>query len=377
MNMESPEKDSITSNTMAFSNADQQHWWETTGPILIKMLSSAGYSLPKQKESLAFYSETLIPLLGPYPQRFRSAITRSGLPVEFSANYQQVGSSHPIIRIGFEPLSMKAGTDKDPYNQLPHADLLGRLTDLDIPGFNAFLFDHFRTMHTLNPEERDRLRKASLEAGDINRSQMAFGFDFKDNGISVKGYTFPTLKCKATGKDFSTIIRESIELLSIQMGNNIAFEEVDSYMLESDGYTQFAFFSWDCVSPNESRLKLYSTSNSVVWSKVEEIWTLGGRISSPTINKGLEYLRKLWELTGINEGYRSFVGGFDDGSDISPTPIVWNYEMRASDLTPVTKFYFPIHGENDGRVVRGLSRFLEQIGLVEQGRKYKQTVQEF
>ncbi|KKK12912.1 hypothetical protein P175DRAFT_0528284 [Aspergillus ochraceoroseus IBT 24754] len=366
----------ILTRYYVFPDEHQKNWWEKTGALLGKVLASANYSVSRQFEALTFYGQVLIPLLGPYPLSFRSAITRSGLPVEFSVNYQQRGEVDPVVRIGFEPVAMASGTPSDPYNQIPISTLLDRLKQLDLPGFDDDLFQHFLTMHTLSAAEREVMAQKKMEGSDLT-SQAAFGFDLKPNTISVKGYTFPALKCHAQGSGFGTVISESIKPLENRIGHFDSFDMVNDYLEETNGYSQFAFWSFDCGDPAQSRLKLYSSHNDVVLSKIEEIWTLGGRSTSPTVQKGLEYLRELWELTKLSEGHRAFTGGFDDGKDSTPTPMVWNYEMKVGEPAPLTKFYFPIHGEKDKDVVQGLAQFLVKIGLSKYGEDYEQVVRDY
>lgn len=359
-----------------FQSIHQKIWWEKTSLLLSKVLVSANYSLERQYEALIFYREVLLPLMGPYPRTFRSAITRSGLPVEFSVNYQQCGDTHPVVRIGFEPVLATSGTEEDMYNQKPVSILLEQLERLDIPGFDASLLEHFLEQHTLSASERTKLTQNKMVGSDLT-SQYAFGFDLKPRALSVKGYTFPALKCHATGRNFGDVIAESVDSIKNQIGSFPSFDMVNDYMKETNGYSQFAFWSWDCVKPTSSRLKLYSSNNDVFWHKIEEIWTLGGRANTPIIKKGLEYLSQLWSFTKVAEGRRDFTGGFDDGKDSTPTPMVWNYEMQPGNPIPLTKFYFPIHGENDQKIIQGLAQFLIDIGLSTLGESYEKTVQDY
>ncbi|KAH8688639.1 aromatic prenyltransferase [Talaromyces proteolyticus] len=269
---------------------------------------------------MAFHTQTLIPLMGPYPQIFKGTITRSGLPLEFSTNYTQHSSGDPVWRIGFEPVGAHSGTERDLYNQVAMSELFTRLKELGLAGYNTTLFEHFIARHT----------------------------------------------CKAMGTDFGRLFNESIEPLRDSMGDLSAFNVIDEYMEQTDGYSNFAFLSWDCVAPANS-------TNIVTWSKMEEIWTLGGRLSGETTMRGLGYLKRLWQLTQIRDGCRAFTGRFDNGTDSTPTPLVWNYEMRPGSPEPLSKVYFPIHGGSDLTIVRGLATFFEEIGLVEQGRSYEQN----
>ncbi|KAL4778236.1 DMATS type aromatic prenyltransferase [Aspergillus varians] len=352
-------------------------WLKKLAPLFTKMLATGDYSPAHKQLYMNFLAQTLIPLMGPYPQTFRSAVTRSGLPIEFSANYTQKSSVGPVWRIGFEPVGSESGSPHDPYNQTAMGDLLKQLANLDLPGYDTTLFEHFLAAHTVNKAEREALKGKRLEGSDISPTQVAFGFDLKGGQISVKGYSFPALKCKVTGLSFATIFRQSIEPLTEKMGKLPSFNMVNEYMDEIDGWSNFTFCSWDCVAPIKSRLKLYSSTNLVTWSKIEEIWTLGGRVSSDEALQGLQFLKRLWELTRLKEGYRAFTGGFDDGTDSTPTPILWNYEVKPGASEPLTKIYFPIHGENDLTIVQGLATFLEEIGLVREGQTYEQTVRHY
>ncbi|KAJ5583992.1 DMATS type aromatic prenyltransferase [Penicillium hispanicum] len=361
----------------SLNDSDQQIWWQKTAPLFATVLDSAKYSPALQQMYLCFHAQTLIPRMGPYPQRFRSAVTRSGLPLEFSVNYQQNGGVDPTVRIGFEPVGRASGSAEDPYNQIALDDLLKHLDGLNLKGYSSALFEHFIDTHTVNAEERVKLEGKKLEGSDLSLSQTAFGFDLKNGTVSVKGYSFPALKTKATGKGFGQLFEDSIRPLLSSTGPLPSLTTVNKYMEETNGYSDWSFFSWDCVDPSKTRFKLYSSTNEVIWSKVEDIWTLGGRFTSASNLKGLEYLNRLWHLMKISEGHRAFTGGFDDGTDATPTPIIWNYEIKAGDSPPVTKLYFPIHGDSDLVIVQGLAQFLEEIGLVEQGRGYEQTVNRY
>lgn len=84
---------------------------------------------------------------------------------------------------------------------------------------------------------------------------------------------------------------------------------VNDYMTESGGYSKFAFCSWDCVAPEKARLKVYSSTNDVTFSKVAEVWTLNGRVTDASSMQGLDYLQRLWTLLELREGHYSFTGG--------------------------------------------------------------------
>ncbi|KAJ5192835.1 Aromatic prenyltransferase DMATS type [Penicillium cf. viridicatum] len=354
----------------------QRVWWEKTGRLLDKVLASASYDTGRRLEALTFFSQVLVPSLGPFPFSFRSAITRSGLPLEFSVNYQQNGGLAPVVRVGFEPVAAASGTKDDLYNQKPPVDLLDKLQKLGLPGYDDSLFRYFLDAHSLNSQEREKLQEKAIEGSQLT-SQAAFGFDLKPEGVSVKGYTFPAMKCHLSGEEFGPFVAESVKPLLDRMGPLPGFDMVTDYLEDTKGASQFAFWSFDCIDPSQSRLKLYSSNNTVVWSKIEEIWTMGGRAKSPVVDKGLKYLAELWQLLGLSEGHHDFSGGFDDGKDSTATPMVWNYEVKKGEAIPLTKFYIPVHGESDERIIRGLAQFLTRIGLAKYGDSYEATVQKY
>ncbi|EEP82798.1 predicted protein [Uncinocarpus reesii 1704] len=330
-----------------FTNGSQNAWWHKTGPMLAKVLSSANYTLEEQLEYLEFFSKTLVPQFGPYPQVFRSSITRSGLPLELSINYQQHGKPPVHSRV------------------------------CKIEGFNVQLWNQALKDHTVNDAEQASLRGTDIEGGYI-RSQTAFGFDLIKGGkISVKGYTFPALKCKVTGKSMAQVMADSVRNMQHLVDCSQAFSMVNAY-LKATAYDERSFFSWDFVNPSKSRLKLYTGSNNVTWEKLQEVWTLGGRLRGSTVAKGLEYLNQLFNLIKLKEGERSIEVAFDDRKNSSKTtPLLWNYEMRAADPNPLTKIYFPVHGENDMQVITGVAQFFRMIGLVELGNSYVAKVQSY
>jgi hypothetical protein len=73
-------------------------------------------------------------------------------------------------------------------------------------------------------------------------------------------------------------------------------------------------------------------TSDTTWARVEEILSLAGLAQSTSHTQGLPYLRKLWEILGLNEGPRMFSGegSYSDDSveEQDHAPMAWNYEMR-------------------------------------------------
>lgn len=346
------------------SGEGQREWWQRTGPLLASLMSSAGYDNQSQCQYLIFFYTSVLPFLGPYPQTFPSAMTHNELPLEFSINFQQLGEAKPVVRVAVEPVTSVSGTKRDPYNLSPVRDFLARLEQLNPEGYDSRLFEHFYPKHTLGQSEDKELRAMKEPIHEL--SQVAFGFDLKPNGISVKGYTFPTLKCHATSKDMFSFVIGSVQEYMGGADRHNTLGLIKDYIETTDAKDNFGFvYSHDCVIPEKSRHKMYGRTKDMSWGMVQSIWTLGGRIDTSESNTGLEFLQQLWKLLPIGD---------------SPHPLglhlVWNYETKAGLTMPATKIYFPVYGLNDQDNVRAIAQYLMQIGLNVHGDTYEQNVRD-
>lgn len=343
----------------------QREWWHRTGPLLASLMNSAGYTDQSQCQYLKFFYEFIVPYLGPYPQKFRSAMTHNELPLELSTNFQQLGNARPVVRVAVEPITSLSGTKEDPYNLSPIRDFLDGLEKLNPPGYDGRLFEHFYPKHTLNPSECQKLQAANEPIREL--SQVSFGFDLKPAGLSVKGYTFPASKCHAAEQDLYAVVLGSIEEYMGDADSHNTLGLIKEYIETTDARDNFGFvYSNDCIAPGKSRHKLYGRTKDMSWDRVWEIWTLDGRIDSPESRKGLEYLHRLWELLRIGD---------------APHPLglhlVWNYETKARLPVPATKIYFPLYGCKDRDNVSAISQYLNEIGLRGDGDVYEENVRDY
>nr|UBX54538.1 prenyltransferase [Aspergillus sp.] len=349
-------------------NKDHAGWWQDLGLLFSRFLDFGKYDVHEQYQYLLFLYHTLVPSLGPYPNQWKSVITMTGLPIEYSLNFQQ--GTRPLIRIGFEPVSDQSGSPVDPFNQFPVSELVNVLARLRLPGFDSALFHHFAHDFTVSAQETARL-------GDIGpiRTQGAFGFDLKGSGeISTKGYSFMRLKHMATRTPISELILKSAKKLQPHMDCMEALSILDEYMASTGGYTEFTFLAWDYVPVGSSRLKIYGVHPEATLARAQEMWTVGNRFNDPTTRTGWDLLRRLWTLMKINEHVVAMPENFDDGADASAhgnvPPLIWNYEIQPGSARPVPKLYFPVHGVNDLTVARGLSEFFASLGWKDQAETY-------
>lgn len=288
-----PEIYTSLTKSLNFQNDAEQKWWTKTAPLLAKILDSAGYTLAQQCQFLTLYNTLMTPNFGPYPHTWHASITHSGLPVEFSVNYQD--DKQQTVRIGFEPASSISGTARDPYNMITVSNALNTMSRLNFKGFDTSLFHTLLGTLTLSNTESKFLDGKKLE-GSKFKTQAAFGLDLKGQDVTVKTYLYPALKCQVSGISLSELMENAITKYSNVPSCGQVLSLVNEYMHEGKCYNQYSFIGFDCVDSSKSRLKVYGALLNINWKKVEEIWTLGGRMASCETNrKGLEHMRVLWK----------------------------------------------------------------------------------
>ncbi|KAL4733030.1 aromatic prenyltransferase [Aspergillus similis] len=354
---------SLLTSYLPFTNEAQRQWWLDSGSLFARFLQASQYTTDQQYQHLLFFHRNLLPFFGTYPPTWFSIISRQGLPIEYSLNFQ--ASGNPVIRSAFEPLSYKSGKDAaDPLNKRPTEELLEGLVEQGLEGFDMALFNHVRDTIFITHEET-----AALENPDAYgiMTHTALGFDTKGDKTVIKCYMHPRWRSLATGVPVATLIRDSLEQIKDQLDCDQALKLVDEYMEASGSWDLRTFIAWDCVPLAQTRLKIYGIINEVSLGKVEELWTMGGRLNDKTAHEGLSLLRRLWQLLEINKDDRLFSKGDEDKLEYGPTvegflPLFWNYEVWAGSDKVAPKVYIPVYGENDLKVALALSRFFRSLG---------------
>ncbi|RLL97458.1 hypothetical protein CFD26_102971 [Aspergillus turcosus] len=297
-------------------------------------------------------------LSSPYPHTWDSFLTYSGIPVEFSVNYSQNGS--PTARIGWEPISHATGTARDPFNQATVAGAVARLSSLRLGGYSSELVAHFMNTLTVNSEEIQRVGNKELPV-ERYKNQVALGLDLKNNDVAVKCYVYPALKAYVSGRSFYDLLHASISKMDNPTQWALSLPMVHTYLTTAQLYNHFSFIGFDCTTPSKSRLKVYNTITDVSWNKVEDIWTLGGRIAQQkAIQQGLDLLRKLWQL--LNSRREAMAVG------------IWSYELSPGSAAITPKWYLILQGLNDMEIARGLVEYFKFIGKDGVASSYIQTL---
>ncbi|KAL4966180.1 aromatic prenyltransferase [Aspergillus stella-maris] len=385
---------------LPFPTPSQKQWWLDSASLLSRMLSAAKYTPDEQYTHLLSFHRHILPYFGPHPLRWPSLISGSGLPVEYSLNFQN--NADPVIRIAFEPISFEAGSARDPFNKRALEELVSGAVEHNVSGFDTALLDHFKETLFLNDSDVHRISDLDPH---FPRTHSALGFDLKGNKTVIKGYVHPGWRSRATGIPVNDLIRSSLDGIQDSFNCREAIELVHGYMESSGGYDLRTFLAWDCTPLHASRIKIYGIDNDVSLGKIEELWTMGWRLTDDAALDGLKHLRRLWRFLDINGAIErsthydekhedaDCANGNTNGANTSNCstsqmeetpktqakvdrrlPLFWNYEVKSGSTRIAPKIYFPVYGENDFKVCLALSRFFASLGWDDKASGYVDLV---
>ncbi|PLB39886.1 dimethylallyl tryptophan synthase [Aspergillus candidus] len=377
----------VLTETLVFNNQDEERWWQSTAPILAKMMKDARYDVHLQYKYLCLHRTCVIPSLGPYPRtnelRWKCTLTRYGLPFELSFNYPQ-----GLVRTVWEPIGPMTGTMNDPFNtQRIHktVETLSRL----IHGVDLKWFQHFvRELVTTDEEDLSILKKHGDVGVFKTQNMLAFDYDKKDGNARAKVYLYPQLKSLATGVSTKKLMLDSIRNADVEgnlsgqlsiLEEYIASRTADTNDHEADdGPSLFpCFLSCDLVEPRASRVKVYLAENDVSFHRIEDLWTLGGRRTDLRTIAGLRYLKDLWDALPLEEGLRTPSNIIYDLGKCAPMEtlsLIINFNLHPSDPLPQPQIYFFVGGHNDLVVADALTSFFERVGWKEIAESYKPNI---
>ena len=378
----------VLSRVLDFETPDQEKWWHNTAEKLSKALIDSGYDVHRQYQYLSFYYRHVLPALGLFPTKengihWKSILTRSGLPFEFSLNYQK---SKSLVPFGFEPISYQAGSDRDPFNKKATREVLSSLAKVGI-GVESDLYNHYANELVIS-EKESRLIREKYGSKGLFKTQVTLAVDLQKSGeIAVKAYFYPQLKALVKGISCDRLVFNAIRKTDADNRFAEPIGVMEDYIYSrnckdmSKGVPpsfSLLFSSCDFVDPSESRIKLYMSELEATWAMVEDVWTLGGRLCDSITLEGLQMVKRLWQLFKIPEGRRSELNGFHDLSGPPPTsghlPLIFNFELQPGRPYPIPKFYFSLFGENDMHIAEALEQFFAEIGRDDLAQTYKRNL---
>ncbi|RFU74759.1 dimethylallyl tryptophan synthase [Trichoderma arundinaceum] len=366
----------ILSDVFDFPNEDQRLWWHSTAPMFAEMLETANYDVHAQYRHLHTFKKYVIPFLGVYPtndrERWRSILTRYGIPFELSLN-----CSDSVVRYTFEPINATTGTIADPFNT--HAiwenlqELMNTQESIDLE-----YFQHFKQHLTLNAQESTFLYETLTAKTDI-MTQNKLALDLKGNKFLVKTYIYPALKALVTGKTTGELIFDSIRKLAAEHPNiSPSLSILDEYVKSRGPNSTIdpRLLSCDLLDSSKSRIKIYISEQTVSFAAMQDLWTLGGRRRDPSTLAGLDMIQELWLLLRIPPGFRSYPKGYLPlrSSPDELLPSMANYTLLPNHELPEPQLYFAVFGMNDMAITNALTTFFERHGWSHMAKKYKDSL---
>lgn len=350
-----------------FENEDQRKWWQQTAPLLARIFRAAQYPVDHQYLYMTLYKTVIVPLMGPHPHKWDCFITYSGIPIEFSTNYQEHGP--PTCRIGWEPVSHLSGTPSDRLNLETVNKAISLLTKLNLKSFDRRLFDLFMKNLVLSSKEAIGVNTEELPWPRL-KNQVSLGLDLKGGEVTVKCYVYPALKSQLTGRSFRDLLDEAVGLGADNLMNcTDALNSVHEYLEGAGLYNQYSFIGFDFVDPSKSRLKVYNTVQEVTWPKLEGIWTLGGKFAeNPLVKRGLDAAQELWRLITAEtvptarlaqpKAKKYLANSIQGKMGVG----IYNYELVPGNPVPMPKWYFILHGQNDLVNAQAIVDFYRHLG---------------
>jgi DMATS type aromatic prenyltransferase len=100
------------------------------------------------------------------------------------------------------------------------------------------------------------------------------------------------------------LVSDSIERLEINVtpALNVIRAFVEESKAEHGNILRMECLSFDAVDPYQSRLKAYLRTPQTSLQRVQEIYTLGGRLRGPEIDVCIVNLRRFWSgVLGVND----------------------------------------------------------------------------
>lgn len=364
------------SQTLAFKNGDEKEWWHSMAGMLSRAMQSFGYDDDAQYNHLNLFHQCILPYLGVFPRpennntRWLSTLCPYGTPIEPSLNISQ-----NIVRYSVEPVGPQAGTEDDPQNTNVLWECLEGIKRFD-NRVDLTWFRHFASRLMLNKKEGGRFaseRKSKFRPG---QGQYGFAIDLKSARPMLKGYIFPGVKSKMSGIPTSQLVFNAVREIDSEGTIAESLAKVGDYINNASPLLRVAFVGCDMLEPRDSRIKIYAIDQDVSWARVQDLWTLGGCISSRSIDEGLKILRELWDLLHIPPGVRSDdVEHCEIGKQANYLfPTIINWTMLPGHADPMPQIYLVTFSMKDSHISAALSTFFGRLGWTQLAQDYSKNL---
>lgn len=336
------------------------------------MMRLAGYPEESQAIHRVFFNQHVARSLGPYPTKmkdrllWRSFMTDDHTPLEMSWSWSD-DSDTPVVRYAAEPIGWLAGTASDPLNSKATVVCLGDTLPW-APSLDLKWYKHF--LRSLVADTKDEQSARPLAAEPL--SQTFIAFDLEKESMTVKYYFLPSLKSAICHKTNFELIEESI-LKMPEADNSLTscLDTITTYIRSQtpDNQLHVEIFAIDCVSPSESRLKIYVRSRNTTFDGMLDVMTLGGR-TSKFADETVGSLRELWCACFSVENTTEAMSQPLKNKNHRTGGLLYYFELKPGAKMPTSKVYLPVrhYAESDDQVARGLSDYLLKRGKCLNGR---------
>jgi DMATS type aromatic prenyltransferase len=360
---------------------DVQVWSDACRPIVDVLLQHSGTYTPKEQQAhLRFLDEAIVPNLGPSPAptyKCTSLLTGDGTPFRPSWNFSGHGTA--TLRLGYDPIGPESGNATDPFRQKFLRNSLTAFADAAEPTADMTWYKEVMEAMYLTPEE-----EASLQArwsSDAPRPpHHFFAYGCKGMKRDFKPYFHPFLKTQATGKSSAEVIYDGIR--SVRTLKDELDPAVNLVKQYTDARTDVFvphMIGVDCVEPKNARLKLYGMAPSNAWNLMEDVMTLGGRLTDPETMRGVQMFREIYPLL-MNEER----GALDPARSKEPRNpgtahkgTIHSFEMKPGRELPEPKVYLPIwqFAEKEGQNVATMQKIFRRFGWNDTADRYALALQ--
>ncbi|KAL9625858.1 MAG: hypothetical protein Q9160_000178 [Pyrenula sp. 1 TL-2023] len=276
-------------------------------------------------------------------------MTDDGTPIELSWDWGYGDpTSAPTVRYSVEPVGLDAGTVLDRNNSKEAIPFQNRLVS-STPNINLEWYTHFHEYFLRNVKASPNRQGHS--------SKIFYAFDLCRTGITSKVYFFPRYVSDLEGIPVMDAISEAINTAPQGAGLQRNLQVFCEYTSNQQYPAEIDMLSIDMVDPKESRVKVYFRSRQTDFESVRTAMSLGGKLVSPQIERGLEELKDLWKA----------LFNVDADEDVPlhnmnhrTAGILYNVELRVNEGQPAVKVYLPVrhYGASDRSILQGLCEFM-------------------
>ncbi|KAF2228552.1 aromatic prenyltransferase [Viridothelium virens] len=365
-------------------NENKAFWWGVTAQSLATLLQTSQYSEEEQLYYLQWYQQWIAGSFGPAPvggkPHYSSSFTYDGSPLEYSLNWKEKKKNGQTVRFTIEPSSLKSGTAADRLNQVAAKDLLTAMAK-HIPGIDMVKFDLFLSEFRVPNDKADEILQKFPE--HVPKLLVVTAFDLENGSIGAKAYFNPVPKAIHMGTSTNAVVLDAVRKWSGPAGTYVASVEVlDGYLktFSGDNVPIVFLLSNDCAPDSPAtRAKVYVNTLANTLAKVKHAFDLGGRISGPMTEAGLEAIEDFW--------FHRF-GLYSSDPDLENKEVLdagaraaFVYEMRPvaegeKEANIEVKLHMPASwlGQTDEQICKVLSTWFQKCGHADLAERYERDL---